>query len=143
VTAQDDWQRWCDRFDKLHNGILRLFHDRGIWRTILAMLDANPQVARGGFGEYWLGSCYTDSMLIGIRRETGADSHSIGIRRSLNNLASNPRMATRSWHEQEVRQRNQGRDAWERHRTRHGVCAVRRLLLPAHLIRHTSIRQST
>lgn len=71
MTAQDDWQRWCDRFDKLHNGIPRLFHDRGIWRTILAMLDANPRVAPGGFGEYWLGSCYTDSMLIGIRRESG------------------------------------------------------------------------
>jgi len=113
VTAQDDWQRWCDQFDKLYNGILRLFHDRGIWRTILAMLDANPQVARGGFGEYWLGSCYTDSMLIGIRRETGADRGSIGLRRSLNSLASSPRMATRSWYEQEVRQRNQGRDAWE------------------------------
>jgi hypothetical protein len=87
VTAQDDWQRWCDRFDRLHNGILRLFHDRGIWRTVFAMLDANPQVARGGLGEYWLGSCYTDSMLIGIRRETGADNESIGIRRSLNSLA--------------------------------------------------------
>jgi hypothetical protein len=113
VTAQDDWQRWCERFDRLHNGILRLFHDRGIWRTILAMLDANPRVARGGLGEYWLGSCYTDSMLIGIRRETGADDESIGIRRSLNSLASTPRMATRSWYEQEVQQRNQGRDAWE------------------------------
>jgi hypothetical protein len=77
------------------------------------MLDANPQVPHGGLGEYWLGSCYTDSMLIGIRRETGADNESIGIRRSLNSLASTPRMATRSWYEQEVRHRNQGRDAWE------------------------------
>jgi hypothetical protein len=79
VTAQDDWQCWCDRFDKTHNDVIRLFHDRAIWRTILAMLDANPKVARGGFGEYWLESCYTDSMLIGIRRETGADSDSIGV----------------------------------------------------------------
>jgi hypothetical protein len=68
VTAQHDWQRWCDRFDKTQNGVIRLFHDRAIWRTILAMLDANPKVARGGFGEYWLESCYTDSMLIGIQR---------------------------------------------------------------------------
>jgi hypothetical protein len=113
MTSQDDWQSWCDRFDKLHNGILRLFHDRGIWRTIMAMLDANPQVPRGGFGEYWLGSCYTDSMLIGIRRETGADRGSIGIRRSLRSLASAPRMATRSWYEQEVQRRNQSGDAWE------------------------------
>jgi hypothetical protein len=96
VTPQDDWQRWYARFDKLHTGILRLFHDPGIWRTILAMLDANPQVARGGLGEYWLGSCYTDSMLIGIRRETGADNKSIGLGRALNSLASTPRMATRS-----------------------------------------------
>jgi hypothetical protein len=48
VTAQDDWQRWCDRFDKTHNGILRLFHDRAIWWTILVMFDANPAVARNG-----------------------------------------------------------------------------------------------
>lgn len=114
MTAQDDWQRWCDRFDKIHNGVLRLFHGRAIWRTILAMLDANPLVARGGFGEYWLGSCYTDSMLIGIRRETGADSDSIGILRSLRGLASNPRMARRDWYEQRIRQGDhRGRGAWE------------------------------
>ena len=114
MTAQDDWQRWCDRFDKTHNGVIRLFHDRAVWRTIQAMLDTNPSIARGGFGEYWLGSCYTDSMLIGIRRETGADSDSIGIRRSLKGLAGNPRMACRDWYEQQIRQRGQQeRDAWE------------------------------
>lgn len=114
MTARDDWQGWCDRFDKTHNGVVRLFHDRAIWRTMLAMLDANPRVARGGFGEYWLGSCYTDSMLIGIRRETGAGTGSIGIRRSLNSLAANPRMASRDWYEQQIRQRgHQDRDAWE------------------------------
>lgn len=115
MTVQEqDWQRWCDRFDKLHNGVIRLFHDRAIWRTIRAMLDANPDVARGGFAEHWLGSCYTDSMLIGIRRETGADDGSIGIQRSLNGLASNPRMARRDWYEQQIRQRgHQDRDQWE------------------------------
>jgi hypothetical protein len=98
VTARDDWQRWCARFDKTHNGVIRLFHDRAIWRTILAMLDVNPHVARGGFGEYWLGSCY---------------SGSIGIQRSLKALASNPRMASRDWYEQQIRQDHQGRDVWE------------------------------
>jgi hypothetical protein len=102
VTTEDDWQRWRERYNATHNGVLRLFHDRAIWRTILAMLNANPAVARGGFGEYWLGSCYTASQLIGIRRETGADSQSIGIRRSLNSLASSPRMATRAWYRQQV-----------------------------------------
>jgi hypothetical protein len=106
VTVHEDWQRWCDRFDKLHNGVIRLFHDRAIWQTILAMLDANPDVARGGFGEYWLGSCYTDSMLIGIRRETGAGDGSIGVRRSLAGLAANPQMARRDWYEQQIRQRD-------------------------------------
>jgi hypothetical protein len=113
VTTQDDWQRWCQRFDKTHNGVIRLFHDRAIWRTLLAMLDANPKVARGGLGEYWLGSCYTDSLLIGIRRETGADRNSIGLRRSLAGLASNPRMASRAWYAQQIRRDHQGRDAWE------------------------------
>jgi hypothetical protein len=114
VSLQEDWQGWCDRFDKSHNGILRLFHDRSIWRNILAMLDANPEVARGGFGEYWLGSCYTDSMLIGIRRETGADNDSIGLRRSLNALVSVPRMARRDWFMQYSRHDgNRQPDAWE------------------------------
>lgn len=74
MTAQDDWQCWCDRFDKTHNDVIRLFHNRAIWRTILAMLDANPKVARSGFGEYWLESCYTDSMLISICEATGSRS---------------------------------------------------------------------
>jgi hypothetical protein len=114
VTLQDDWQRWCDRFDKLHNGVIRLFHDRAIWRTILAMLDANPGIARGGFGEYWLGSCYTDSMLIGIRRETGADGGSIGLQRCLAGLSAAPRIARRDWYEHQVRQRgHQDWDGWD------------------------------
>jgi hypothetical protein len=83
-----------------------MFHDRAIWRTILAMLNANPKVARGGFGEYWPGSCYTDSLLIGIRRETGGDRGSIGLLRSLKALTSNPRMATRAWYVQQVRLRD-------------------------------------
>jgi len=37
-----DWHRRCDRFDKIHNGVIRLFHDRAIWLPILTMLDANP-----------------------------------------------------------------------------------------------------
>lgn len=113
MTAQEDWQRWCDRYDKLHNGVMRLFHDRAIWRIILAMLDANPGVARGGFGEYWLGSCYTDSMLIGLRRETGAGDDSIGMLRSLNNLAATPRIARRDWYEQQIRSAHPDRDSWE------------------------------
>src|SRR5580704_18159102 len=48
----------------IHYGVIRLVHDRAVWRIILAMLDASPGVARGGFGGYWLGACYTDSMLI-------------------------------------------------------------------------------
>jgi hypothetical protein len=93
VNLEEQWQGWRSRFDRTHNGVVRLFHDRAIWRTILAMLDANPRVLRGGFGEYWLGSCYTDSLLIGIRRETDGDSRSTGLLRSLNSLASSPRMA--------------------------------------------------
>lgn len=68
------------------------------------MLDANPAIARGGLGEFWLGSCYTASQLIGIRRETGSDRDSIGMGRSLNSLASTPRMATRAWYEQRIRE---------------------------------------
>ncbi len=111
MTTEDDWKRWCERFDRTHNGVIRLFHDRAIWRIILAMLEANKHVTRGGFGEYWLGSCYTASQLISIRRETGADSDSIGIRRSLNSLEGNPRVATRAWHRQQIVQRgHQGED---------------------------------
>ena len=102
MTLEEEWQRWRERYDTTHNGVLRLFHDRAIWRTILAMLEANPAVARGGFGEYWLGSCYTTSQLIGIRRETGTDNKSVGMLRSLNNLASTPRMATRAWYRQQI-----------------------------------------
>jgi hypothetical protein len=103
VTTDYDWQRWCERFDRTHNGIVRLFHDRAIWRTILAMLDDNPAVTRGGHGEYWLGWCYTTTQLIGIRRETDDDRDGTGLGRSLKALASNPRMATRVWYEQQIR----------------------------------------
>jgi hypothetical protein len=111
MSREDDWQAWCDRFDKTHHGVLRLFHDRAIWRTIMAMLEANPAVPRGGFGEYWLGSCYTDSMFIGIRRES--DAKGTGLRRALKQLEATPRMATRDWYMSQVRQRDhEGWDSW-------------------------------
>lgn len=107
VRAEDDWQRWCARFDQTEKGVLRLFHDRAIWRTILAMLD-NSEVNRGSFGEHWLGWCYTTTQLIAVRRECDADSSSAGILRSLKALASTPRMATRSWYIQQINQREHG-----------------------------------
>lgn len=113
MTREQDWQNWRDRFDKTHNGVLRLFHDRAIWRAIKAMLDANPAVMRGGLGEYWLQSCYVTSQLIGMRRETGGDSSSIGLMRSLKGLESCPRMATRAWYEQQVRDDYPGRTPGE------------------------------
>jgi len=108
VRAEDDWQRWCARFDQTEKGVLRLFHDRGIWRTILAMLDDNPEVHRGSFGEHWLGWCYTTTQLIAVRRECDDDDNSAGILRSLKALASTPRMATRSWYIQQINQREHG-----------------------------------
>ena len=132
MTVREDWQRWCDRSGKLRNRLIRLFHDRAIWRTILAMPGASPGVARGGFGEYWLGSCYTDSMLIGIRRETGAGDGSTGIRRSLNGLAANPRMARRNWYEQQIRSGHPDRDRGGTDRTRRRIRHLRRTRRAVH-----------
>jgi len=41
VTAHTSRQRWCDQFDKIHNGVIRLFRDRAIWWTVLAVLPAD------------------------------------------------------------------------------------------------------
>lgn len=111
MTLAEEWQSWCMRFDETEKGVLRLFHDRYIWKTILAMLDANPSVARGGFGEHWLGWCYTTTQLVSIRRECDRDKNSVGIGRSLDHLAGNPRIATRQWYEQQIRLR--ARPDWE------------------------------
>lgn len=114
MTLAEEWQDWCSRFDETEKGVQRLFHDRYIWKTILAMLDANPSVARGGFGEHWLGWCYTTTQLIAIRRECDNDKNSIGIGRSLGHLAGNPRIATREWFEQQIRLRARpDRESWE------------------------------
>ena len=96
------------------------------------MPGASPGVARGGFGEYRLGSCYTDSMLIGIRRETGAGDGSIGIRRSLNGLAANPRMARRNWYEQQIRSGHPDRDRGGTDRTRRRIRHLRRTRRAVH-----------
>ena len=85
--------------------MLRLFHDRYILKTILALLAANPSVARGGFSEHGLGWCYTTTQVVSIRRECDHDKNSAGIGRSLEHLASNPRIATREWYEQQIRLR--------------------------------------
>jgi hypothetical protein len=100
---EDEWQRWCARFDQAHNGVIRLFHDRSVWRTIRQMIDTNSAVHQTGIAENWLAWCYTTTQLIGIRRECAGDRDSVGYRRLLNGLASNPRMATRSWYKAELR----------------------------------------
>jgi hypothetical protein len=85
VTAQDDCQHWCDWSGKIRNSMIRLFHDRAIWRTILAMLHASPGVAPAASASTgW--DRYTSSILTGIRRETGADDGRIGILCSLADL---------------------------------------------------------
>lgn len=78
-----------------------MFHNRAVWRTILAMWDANPEVARGGFAERWVARCYTTTQLIAIRREADADARNnpSSLYRALKGLASNPRMATRLQYE--------------------------------------------
>jgi hypothetical protein len=111
MTLAEEWQNWCWRFDETEKGVLRLFHDRYIWKTVLAMLDANPSVGRGGFAEHWLGWCYTTTQLVSIRRECGHDKESVGIGRSLGHLVGNPRIATRQWYEQQIRRR--ARPDWE------------------------------
>ncbi len=45
MTLEDYWQAWLARFDQPHNLVLRLFHDRAMWRTIQAMLDTNSAPA--------------------------------------------------------------------------------------------------
>lgn len=46
MNLEEQWQGWRSGFDRTHNGVVRLLHDRAIWRTILAMLDAKPRVPR-------------------------------------------------------------------------------------------------
>jgi hypothetical protein len=36
------------RADKTHHSVPRVFHDRAVWRTSLAMLVTKPAVARDG-----------------------------------------------------------------------------------------------
>lgn len=112
-TNAEQWQTWRDRFEQRHRGVLRLFYDRGIWRSIQAMLDQNPAVPRGGLGEQWLASCYATSQLIGMRRETDDDKGTTGMLRALRNLEGRPRMVTRAWYEQQIRTDFPGRETWE------------------------------
>ena len=102
MTREEQWQAWCARFDETHHGVILLFHNRAVWRTIRAMIDTNPAVRRTGFAENWLARCYTTTQLVGMRRECDDDSGSIGLRRSLKQLASAPRMATRAWYRSEL-----------------------------------------
>ncbi len=91
------WQDWCYRFDALHDSILDLFHSRRVWREILTMIETNPDVHRSGITEHWLTRCYAASQMIAIRRQLDRDSKTASLWRSLDVLARNPAMATRSW----------------------------------------------
>src|SRR5882757_1185936 len=111
MTRQEEWQGWCARFDETHHGVILLFHNRAVWRTIRKMIDTNPAVRQTGFAENWLARCYTTTQLVGIRRECDGDQGSIGLRRSLTQLASVPRMATRDWYRAELMIRDPERSA--------------------------------
>lgn len=108
MTFEEQWQAWCARSDETHNGVVLLFHNRAVWRTIRKMIDTNPAVEQTGFAENWLARCYTTTQLVGIRRECDGDKDSIGLRRSLKHLSGTPRMATREWYRSELLSRTPG-----------------------------------
>jgi hypothetical protein len=89
------WVRWCRDMDDVHREIVTTFHNRWVLRTMLEMLDFNPDVEQATVITNWMKRCYATTVCTAIRRECDGARDTTSLARCLESLVECPHIATR------------------------------------------------
>jgi hypothetical protein len=94
------WQEWCRRFDIVYRDVLTLFHDRHVWKNLIAMLEQNSTLSDTATVENWIIRTYVDRQCSAIRRLNDDRTAIISFRQCLTDLINDPTLVTRSRYEE-------------------------------------------
>jgi len=77
------------------NDLFIVFSGRGMWRTTLDVLRANPAIPRREVVAGWMTRMYVHYALMGIRRQLSNNPEDVSLRRMLQLVVDNPHLFTR------------------------------------------------
>jgi hypothetical protein len=86
---------WAEKITgPIHDDIMTLHHNRYIWKSLLAMLEQNPDAVFHSAVNGWLSRLYSTTQAVGIRRQAATGSGDITLANVLKQIASSPRKVT-------------------------------------------------
>lgn len=95
LTDDERWTQWCGWFEVAHKDISTLFHHRHVWVNIVAMLQNNAQMTHHSTVNDWLIRGYTQTLAVGIRRQSQYTDRRPTLGRLLSELERHPQVASR------------------------------------------------
>lgn len=95
ITADERWEQWHEWFAVAFTDVQTLAHHRHVWRNLLALLASNPDIQHHSIMNDWLVRGYSQTLAVGVRRQSEYDTRRPTIARILKELAANPTACTR------------------------------------------------
>lgn len=105
LSDDDRWQQWRDSYDVADAEITALFHQRHVWRNLLAMLQGRPDIKHHSVVNSWLSTGYTQTIAVGIRRQWDRNGRRPTMGRLLSELAEHSHVA--SWERYSAQERGE------------------------------------
>ena len=94
MTAPD-FAGWTEKIEgPIYDDLMTLHHNRYIWKSMLAMLEQNPEAVFHSAVNEWLSRVYSTTQAVGIRRQAAIGSGEITLANVLKQIASSPRKVT-------------------------------------------------
>ena len=97
------WQEWCRRFDIVFRDAQTMFHNRHMWKNLIAMLEQNSTLQDTAIVKNRIIRTYVTTQWPAVRRLNDKRAKTISLRRCLGELISDPKLVMRSRYERFAR----------------------------------------
>jgi hypothetical protein len=88
--ADDRWRQWQEWYEVAHNEVMTLFHHRHVWKSLVALLNANPAIEHHSVINDWLTRGYSQTIAVGIRRQCDSSRRRPTLGCLLSEMAAHP-----------------------------------------------------
>jgi hypothetical protein len=92
-TSVSTWLQWLEAIEK---DIWALDADRAIWREMVRIVRANPQIPRPDTVMDWITRMFVVGAASGVRRQVDRGPDVVTLRKLLESIAAHPNLVTRS-----------------------------------------------
>lgn len=94
MTDDERFADWLGWYEEAKADVTTLFHQRHIWRNLLAMLGSNPEIQHHAVVNEWLARSYSQTLAVGVRRQSEYGERRPTIARLLHEIATHPGVLT-------------------------------------------------